>query len=347
MIAAFEDAAHDEPRSSTALPDLRQMPGGVGGDVGAGLVDHPDDARSGRGPAAAAARWAAWTRARSRRPGRAGRRRRAGRGRTRRRGRRRAAAGRRWPRACRRRAAAATSAALAASTASVAATRASAMASSAASLVARVASARSSDAVRARSARSTRGSTGLPVRSSVGVAPACRPRGRPGGRPGARARALMRARVVVRAAGRRRRPAAWTIRPVRQAEARTRWVGGLELDGEHVRRAPCCRRSRSRGWSARCARRPRARRPPRRGSRAERRCSGHTRSASAEASKRLVGLLPVRTRHARRTELTARERSRVQDQGSTLAAVSGACHAALLDATRHSRLTGRSPPDSA
>ena len=43
-MAALLDRALDEPRSSTALPALRQMPGRVGGDVGAGLVDHPDDA---------------------------------------------------------------------------------------------------------------------------------------------------------------------------------------------------------------------------------------------------------------------------------------------------------------
>ena len=47
------------PRSSTALPRLEADPGGVDGDVGAGLVDHPDHAERAPGPGAAPARWPA------------------------------------------------------------------------------------------------------------------------------------------------------------------------------------------------------------------------------------------------------------------------------------------------
>ena len=43
-IAALESAADEEPRSSAALPDFRQMPTGVGGHVGARLVDDADHA---------------------------------------------------------------------------------------------------------------------------------------------------------------------------------------------------------------------------------------------------------------------------------------------------------------
>ena len=43
-IAALESAAEDEPRSSAALPDFRQMPAGVGRHVRARLVDDADHA---------------------------------------------------------------------------------------------------------------------------------------------------------------------------------------------------------------------------------------------------------------------------------------------------------------
>ena len=57
---------------------LQADAGGVGGDVGPGLVDHADHAERAPGPGAARARWPASRRAPPRRPGRAARPRRAG-----------------------------------------------------------------------------------------------------------------------------------------------------------------------------------------------------------------------------------------------------------------------------
>ena len=65
------------PRSSAALPLLRHEHRGVDGDVGPGLVDHADDAERHAQLAHLRGRWAACSRGRPRRPGRAARRRRA------------------------------------------------------------------------------------------------------------------------------------------------------------------------------------------------------------------------------------------------------------------------------
>ena len=74
----LESYADDEPRSSAALPRLEAEPAASTVTFGPRLVDHADDAERHADLAHLEARWAACSRARPRRPGRAARRRRAG-----------------------------------------------------------------------------------------------------------------------------------------------------------------------------------------------------------------------------------------------------------------------------
>ena len=77
------DAAGTGPtspsRRMTALPDFSPSPA-ADGDIGAGLIDHPDDAHGDAGPGGIWRPLARVSRGRSHRPGRGGRRYRAGRG---------------------------------------------------------------------------------------------------------------------------------------------------------------------------------------------------------------------------------------------------------------------------